>query len=144
MVAASDMFFGAKENLIMPGRADTMGEGWETRRRRGPGNDWSVIALAAPGRVRRVIVDTNHFKGNCPDHCTLDGCVVRGGVVVDTLTQHELPWKPLLEKSKLTPHHEHTFERELKDLGACTHVRLSIFPDGGVSRLRLWGSVVRI
>jgi allantoicase len=142
VVAASDMFFGAKENLIMPGRAAVMGEGWETRRRRGPGNDWLVVALAATGRVRRVLVDTNHFKGNCPDRCALDACHARDAVV-DALTAHELPWKPLLPESKLTPDHEHTFERELKDVGACTHVRLSIFPDGGISRLRLWGSVAR-
>ena len=142
VVAASDMFFGAKENLIMPGRAATMGDGWETRRRRGPGHDWAVVALAAPGRVKRVIVDTNHFKGNCPDRCSLEACVVKGNV--DALNAHELPWKPLLPETKLTPHAEHTFERELKDVGGCTHVRLSIYPDGGISRLRLWGSVVRV
>src|SRR6185503_8047581 len=106
VVAASDMFFGAKENLIMPGRAAVMGDGWETRRRRGPGNDWTVVALAAPARIRRVLIDTRHFKGNCPDHCTLDA-VHAPEAIVDQLTAHELTWTPLLGASKLTPHHEH-------------------------------------
>src|SRR5262245_48969617 len=73
VLGCSDMFFGPRHNLIMPGRAANMGDGWETRRRRGPGNDWVILRLGARGTVRRVEVDTNHFKGNYPDTCSLEG-----------------------------------------------------------------------
>src|SRR5688572_18074799 len=78
VLGASDMHFGAKDNLIMPGRAENMGDGWETRRRRGPGHDWAIVRLGAPGIVSRVEIDTNHFKGNYPDRASLDGCLAPG------------------------------------------------------------------
>ncbi len=138
VVAASDMFFGAKENLIMPGRAANMGDGWETRRRRGPGHDWAVVRLGFPGTIRRIEIDTNHFKGNYPDRCTIEVCHARGAVV-DALTCHDLRWKEILSVTKLRPHRRHFFARQLAAPGAATHLRLNIFPDGGVSRLRIWG-----
>jgi allantoicase len=138
VVAASDMFFGSKENLIMPGRSTHMGDGWETRRRRGPGNDWAVVALGAQGRVRKLVVDTSHFKGNYPDACTVEACNVPDEDV-DALNAGGLPWTELLPIAKLRADTEHVFERELKDLGAVSHVRLNIFPDGGVARLRVFG-----
>ena len=69
-LACSDMFFSSMNNLIMPGRAENMGDGWETKRRRGPGYDWIILKLGRPGRIRKIEVDTNHFKGNYPDSCT--------------------------------------------------------------------------
>ncbi len=73
---ASDMHFGSMDNLIMPGRAGNMGDGWETRRRRGPGHDWAVLRLGAPGLLTRIEIDTNHFKGNYPESASLEGCLV--------------------------------------------------------------------
>ena len=70
------MFFGSRHNLIMPGDATHMGDGWETKRRRGAGHDWTIVRLGAPATIRRVEVDTRHFKGNAPGACSLD--VVRG------------------------------------------------------------------
>src|SRR5215470_7541700 len=75
VVASSDMFFGHRHNLIMPGEARTMAEGWETRRRRGGGHDWTIVRLGAAGRIERVEVDTRHFKGNAPGACSLEVCV---------------------------------------------------------------------
>ncbi len=140
VVAASDMFFGSKENLIMPGDSTHMGDGWETRRRRGPGNDWAVVALGSPGVLRRIVVDTSHFKGNYPDSCMLEACMA-SDVEVDGLNAGALPWHELLPQTKLRADHKHTFELEVAPLGVVSHVRLSIFPDGGVARLRLWGEV---
>ena len=140
VVAASDMFFGSKENLIMPGRAANMGDGWETRRRRGPGHDWAIVALGRAGRIQRIEVDTNHFKGNHPDQCSIDGCHERERGV-DGWTSAEAAWKEILPRTKLEAHRQHLFERELRDIGVCTHVRISIFPDGGVSRLRVHGVI---
>ena len=138
VTAASDMFFGAKENLIMPGRAANMGDGWETKRRRGPGYDWAIIKLGRSGQIKKVEVDTNHFKGNFPDTCTLEACDA-GGKMVDGLNWTEFPWRELLPTQKLQASTQHVYEKELKDVGVCTHVKLNVYPDGGVSRLRVWG-----
>jgi allantoicase len=140
VVAASDMFFGSRENLIMPGRAMNMGDGWETKRRRGPGYDWAIVRLGRTGRIKKIEVDTQHFKGNYPDQCSIDVCY-EPNAVVDTLTWQNISWKEILPKTKLEADNQHVFEKELLEAGPCTHVRLNIYPDGGVSRLRVWGTL---
>jgi allantoicase len=139
-VACSDMFFSSMNNLIMPGRAAHMGDGWETRRRRGPGHDWVIIRLGRTGRLKKVEIDTSHFKGNYPDQCSLDVCHAPD-VSVDSLSWSNFTWHELLPKTKMQADTQHIFEKELKDAGPVSHVRLNIYPDGGVSRLRLWGSL---
>jgi allantoicase len=140
VTAASDMFFGSKENLIMPGRAANMGDGWETKRRRGPGHDWSVVQLGRPGTIRRVEIDTNHFKGNYPDRCSIDACLAPGRNL-DALTALDQSWTEILPMTKLEASKIHRFENELANPGPWSHVRLNIFPDGGVSRLRVYGVI---
>ncbi len=140
VVAASDMFFGKKENLIMPGRAVNMGDGWETKRRRGPGHDWVILQLGAPCTVQKIEVDTCHFKGNYPDRCSIDALYAPDSTV-DALTWLEFQWKEILPQTKLQADTQHSFEKELKPLDVCTHVRLNIYPDGGVSRMRVLGRV---
>ncbi len=141
VIAASDMFFGNKENLIMPGRAAHMGEGWETRRRRGAGYDWVIVHLGRPGRISSIEVDTSHFKGNYPDRCSIDVCDVADGEL-DALSATLAQWTEILPPTKLSADTCHVFDRELRPFARCTHVRLNIYPDGGVSRLRVWGKVV--
>ncbi|HEX8265826.1 MAG TPA: allantoicase [Pyrinomonadaceae bacterium] len=136
VLEASDMFFGHKHNLIMPGRAQDMSDGWETKRRRGEGYDWCVIKLGNEGTIKRVEVDTSHFKGNYPESCSIEVC--RAG---DDANFDALDWQELLPNSKLQAHTRHAFVDEIKDCGAVTHVRFNIFPDGGVSRLRLYGRI---
>jgi allantoicase len=121
------MFYGSRHNLIMPGDTMHMGDGWETKRRRGPGHDWTIIRLGAEGSIRRVEVDTRHFKGNAPGACSLDG------------SPDDQQWHELLARTPLQPHARHSFEEELRTIGDVTHVRFNIFPDGGVGRLRLFG-----
>lgn len=140
VIACSDMFFGHRHNLIMPGRALDMSDGWETRRRRGAGYDWVVIKLGASGTIRRVEVDTSHFKGNFPESCSLEACDA-AGVVVDDSTIPKLGWQEVLPRTRLQAHTRHFYEEELKQTGAATHVRFNIYPDGGVSRLRIYGHV---
>jgi allantoicase len=136
VLGASDMHFGSKDNLIMPGRATNMGDGWETRRRRGPGHDWAIVRLGAPGVLTRVEIDTNHFKGNYPDTASLEGCLAD----TDGLAALEsADWRTILPETKLRADHRHLFSSELQPVGAVSHVRLNIFPDGGVSRLRIHG-----
>jgi len=137
VLGASDQHFGAKGHLILPGRAKSMAEGWETRRRRGPGHDWAVLQLGAPGRIERVEIDTAHFKGNYPDSAALEGCFAPRAGLVELA---DAAWEELLPQSKLRPNARHGFAaRQLRARGPFTHVRLLIYPDGGVSRLRLYG-----
>jgi len=114
-----------------------MAEGWETRRRRGPGRDWAILALGAPGRIERVEIDTAHFKGNYPDSAALEGCFAPRAGLAELA---DAAWEELLPQSKLRPNARHGFAaRQLRAGGPFTHVRLLIYPDGGVSRLRLYG-----
>ncbi len=135
-LAASDEHYGSMHNLNLPGRGVNMGDGWETARRRGPGNDWVVVALGRPGIIERAEVDTAHFKGNYPDRVSLEATSFANHA--DALPDSER-WQTLLPETKVSMDQQHYFEDELEDIGAVTHVRLSIYPDGGVSRLRLFG-----
>lgn len=138
-VLASDMFFSHMNNLIMPGRAPHMGDGWETRRRRGPGHDWIVVKLGKAGEIKRIEVDTNHFKGNFPETCSIEGCHVQGNHPASFLSSLAVEWREILPRTYLEADNRHFFEGEIKPAGVVSHVRLNIFPDGGVSRLRLHG-----
>ena len=138
-LACSDAFFGPMNNLLLPGRAQNMGGGWETRRRRGPGHDFIWIALARRGTPRLIEVDTNYFKGNYPDRCSLDA-LDREGVEVTELMFATPELRALLPVTKLSAHNRHFVPVPVAAQQPATHLRLNIFPDGGVSRLRVWGS----
>ncbi len=140
VIGCSDMFFGSRHNLIMPGDAQTMGDGWETKRRRGPGHDWTIIRLGAAGSIQRLDVDTRHFKGNAPGAFSLDGCSMERDADVLRQAQHEgQPWRQLVPQTPLSPNARHVFREEVLRIGDVTHVRFNIYPDGGVARLRLYG-----
>ena len=124
----SDMFFGSRQNLIKPGPSRSMADGWETRRRRGPGNDWAIVRLAAPGVIEELELDTSHFKGNAPALGRVEGG--------DGTT-----WRTLLPRQPLQPHTRHVFDHELRRIGEVSHLRLSVFPCGGVARLRARGTL---
>ena len=162
-ILCNDMFFSPMQNLLMPGRGKNMGDGWETKRNRTPGNiDWMIIKLAHPGEIKKIIIDTAHFKGNYPDSCMLQGCYFEnynstlvpklslgtrvsgtpGFDVVDgSLDFEKAEWKELLPKSKLAADQEHEFTNKINTIGRISHVKLNIFPDGGISRLRLLGTI---
>ncbi len=139
VVVCSDMFFGQRQNLILPGRSSHMGDGWETKRRRGPGHDWTIVRLAARGRIDRIEIDTDHYKGNAPGSCAVDVTDPQNASA-ERLTDPGTKWSPLLVQTPIQPHSRHTFDAP-KDMAAATHVRLSIFPDGGIARLRVYGEV---
>jgi allantoicase len=134
-LACSDMYFGVMDHLIAPGRAVDMRGGWETRRRRDDGHDWVIVRLARRGRLDRLLIDTNHFKGNYPDTCELQGIDWEDGPIPRLLASPR--WEPILPPIKLGPHEERHID--LDDVGPYTHVRLVIRPCGGVSRLRVFG-----
>jgi allantoicase len=137
VVVSSDQFYGAPRNLLMPYRAKNMGDGWETKRRRGPGHDWVILKLGIPGTIHHVEVDTAHFKGNYPDSCALQAAFAKN-FTVDELNASSLSWEDVLPNTKLKANHRHVFTR-LQHAGVATHVRFQIVPDGGVSRLRVFG-----
>lgn len=135
-LAASDEHYGNMHNLNLPGRGINMGDGWETARRRGPGNDWVIVALGRRGVVERAEIDTAHFKGNYPDRVSLEAATFANNGEANNDSDE---WQTLLPETKLSMDQQHLFEGELQSLGSVSHVRMSIFPDGGVSRLRLFG-----
>ena len=135
-LACNDMHFGDMANLIKPGQAANMGDGWETRRRRTPGNDWVVLKLGNAGTICRIEVDTAFFKGNNPARCSLRGIALDAGS--DPL-DNSSEWPLILAPVTLGPDQLQVFQREITDTGPVTHVRFDIYPDGGVARLRLLG-----
>ena len=156
VVAASDEFFAEKENLIKPGAAaftpSTFGhkgqvyDGWETRRRRGPSgglpaadeHDWVIVRLGAPGVVHAVVVDTAYFTGNFPQACSVEACYVSG--YPDPASLEAASWAEIVPRSPLKGDTPHVFE--VAPGRRFSHVRLRIYPDGGVARLRVHGQVV--
>ena len=139
-LTASDRFFSDPLNLLLPGPSEDMSDGWETRRRRGPGHDWVILRLGARGVIDAVRVDTTHFKGNFPESCRLEGCDLPG-VEGTAVPDDGAPWRELVPRTKLKPDAPHRF-RAVGRSGPVTHVRFSIYPDGGVARLRLYGKRV--
>ena len=139
IIGYNDAHYGNPWVILAPGRGTDMGDGWETRRRREPGNDWIVVALGARGVVERLEIDTAHFKGNYPDRCSVEA--VKLTDQGDTkLLENATDWQPLMGEQKLEMDRIHTFEGDvINAIGPVTHLRLSIYPDGGVSRFRAFG-----
>ena len=139
---ATDEFFAAKERLIDPAapvfvddKYDDHGkwmDGWESRRRRTPGHDYCVVRLGMPGIVRGLDIDTTHFTGNYPPEASVDACVSGEDVP-------ERGWETLVGKTDLGPDAHHYVP--VHNDNRYTHLRLNIFPDGGVARLRIYGEI---
>ncbi|HUS67358.1 MAG TPA: allantoicase, partial [Kofleriaceae bacterium] len=141
VIESSDMFYGDATNMLMPGRAKDMSDGWETRRRRDAGHDWCIVALGAAGEIARLEVDTSHFKGNAPGACSVEGTFAPGASLAALAS--DATWRPLLPRARTLPHTRHVFDDELIGQGAVTHLRIHIYPDGGMARLRAWGRTER-
>jgi allantoicase len=139
-LACNDEHFGSMHNLNAPGRGVNMGDGWETARRREPGNDWAVLALGPTGVVEKIEIDTAHFKGNYPDRVSIQAANIQAGVTQSIVTQ-SMFWDTLLAEHKLEMDKPHYFTDLNTRMGTITHIRLNIFPDGGISRVRLFGRV---
>ena len=136
----NDMFFSNMNNLISPNSGKNMGDGWETKRNRTPNNeDYVILRLGHSGKVHKIIVDTKHFKGNYPDSCAIDFCNCTSD---DDVLNGSHEWKPLLPQQKLEANKEHHYESEIIQTDSpVTHVKLKIYPDGGISRLRILGTI---
>ena len=140
-IAANDDFFAGKENLVKPARPvireheytdrGKWMDGWETRRRRTPGHDWCLLRLGLPGAIHGVVADTSHFTGNYPEACSLEACEMPGDPSPGALATAR--WEEVLPRSALRGDCENVFE--VRGRRRATHVRLNIFPDGGVALL---------
>ncbi|MBA3309461.1 MAG: allantoicase, partial [Nocardioidaceae bacterium] len=142
LVDCSDAFYTSPQNLIMPGRALSMGEGWENARRRDDGNDFAVFRLADEGVVRHVEIDTSYFVGNAPGWVRLSACHASGQVPETVGAAEPLggaDWWDLVAKTRSQPDTRHRFV--VDDSRPVTHVRLDVYPDGGLARLRVWGDL---
>jgi allantoicase len=137
VVSCSDMHYGNPQNMLQPGRSTHMGDGWETKRRRGPGHDWAIIRLARRGTIERIELDTDHYKGNAPGNCMIEYC--DGDANAHLFDAGGVTWTTLVAESPVQPHSRHSFA-EFSPTTA-THVRLNIYPDGGVARFRVFGRV---
>jgi allantoicase len=136
-IGCSDEFYSSPHNLLTVGDARTMADGWETRRRRGPGEDWALVELAATATIDRIELDTTNFKGNFPDRCVVEG-LHAPGAEPDALPSDG--WRVLVPEVAMQPHRRHRFE--VQDPGPVSHLKLRVLPDGGVARLRAFGTVV--
>ncbi|MBY6675844.1 MULTISPECIES: allantoicase [unclassified Rhodococcus (in: high G+C Gram-positive bacteria)] len=134
LTECSDAFYSSPANIIMPGRARNMGEGWENARRRHGGNDFAVFALAAAGVPRHLEVDTSYYVGNAPGWVRITTVDARTADVHD-----EGAWHELLPRTAVAPDTRHRFALDASP--AATHLRLDVYPDGGLSRLRLFGEL---
>lgn len=140
ILGCSNMFYSAPSNLIAPGDTRVMGEGWETSRRRDDGNDWVEFTLAGPGDIHVAELDTRYFVGNAPGWARLSGIDARTCTIEEFSDRHA--WVELLPKTRLQPDTRHRFLLgDGAGTGEMTHVRLDIYPDGGMARVRLWGEL---
>jgi len=140
-IACNNEHFGKAENVLAPGRGINMGDGWETRRSRGKNFDWLIIKCATAAKINKIQVDTHHFKGNYPDQCSIQASLVKGKPSAKKIAAMSKKWKQLLNKVKLKAHKKHNFRNKLMKKSKINYIRINIFPDGGISRIRLFGKV---
>jgi allantoicase len=140
VIAYSDAHYGHPRNLINPGRGVNMGDGWETKRRRTPGFDWCVLALGQAGLIEKIEIDTAHFKGNFPAQVSIQAVYVKDATDPQLIPQ-SMFWPFLLEAQDMQMDHVHNYINEVLAHEKISHIRVNMIPDGGISRIRLWGKV---
>ena len=141
-IACNNEHFGRAENILAPGTGKNMGDGWETRRSRGKNFDWIIIKCAEAGKVNNIQIDTHHFKGNYPDRCSLQAAFINYKISGKNIVKKSKRWNLLLNKVKLRAHKKHNFKTKLMKNKKINYIKLNIFPDGGISRIRVFGKIV--
>ena len=140
ILAYNNAHYGDVSALLSDGRGKTMGDGWETRRRREPGNDWIIIKLAQKGNIEKIEIDTAHFKGNYPDRASIQATSIDKNITTKDLIQNSENWNIILNETKLSADNIHKYKINSNSKNEATHIKLNIYPDGGVSRLRIFGT----
>jgi len=143
IIGCNNEHFGRAENIIAPGKAKNMGDGWETRRSRGKNFDWLIIKFGKSGLIKKLEIDTHHFKGNYPDTCSIQTANIVKNVSNNFIVRNSKKWKYILNKSKLSANKKHVFKKFLLRRNKENLLRINIYPDGGISRIRAFGNFVK-
>ena len=143
IVGCNNEHFGRAENIIAPGKGKNMGDGWETRRSRGKNFDWLIIKFGKPGLIKKLEIDTHHFKGNYPDTCSIQTANISKNLSNKLIANNSRNWKFILNKSKLSAHKKHVFKKFLTKRNKENYLKINIHPDGGISRIRAFGNFVK-
>ena len=141
VIACNNEHFGKAENILAPGKAKNMSDGWETRRRRGKGNDWLILNCIEGSFIDKIEISTHHFKGNFPSHCSLQAAYLSSKSSKQIVNSSN-KWKYLLKTTKLSSNKTHLFKNSLMKKEKVNHIRINIFPDGGISRFRIFGKKI--
>ena len=144
------------KNVLQAAPSVNMADGWETARHvdRPPillvnqsgllnvsGSDWAIFKMGAVGKVHHVVIETIHFKGNYPESVQIEGCLLLEGQSSDDEMLESAKYKIVVPRSKLGPNASHTF-MAVESLQAVDCIKVTIFPDGGISRLRVSGKPI--
>ena len=142
VIACNNEHFGKAENILAPGKAKNMGDGWETRRRRGKGFDWLILNSLNGKEINKIEISTHHFKGNFPSYCSLQAAFLPTSKKSKQIVNSSLKWKYLLKDAKLSANKTHIFKNILMKKNKINFIKINIFPDGGISRFRIYGKNV--
>jgi allantoicase len=139
VIACNNEHFGKAENILAPGKAKNMGDGWETRRRRDKGFDWLILNSIDGEKIDKIEISTHHFKGNFPSHCSLQAAYITAKKTSSSIVSGSNKWKTLMNKTTLKANKTHTFRNVLMKNDKINFIKINIFPDGGISRFRIFG-----
>ena len=142
VIACNNEHFGKAENIRAPGKAKNMGDGWETRRRRDKGFDWLILNSLDGQEIDKIEISTHHFKGNFPSHCSLQATYLPSSKNYSKIVNSSTKWKYLLKDAKLSSNKVHIFKNSLMKKDKINFIKINIFPDGGISRFRIYGKNV--
>jgi allantoicase len=142
VIACNNEHFGKAENILAPGKAKNMGDGWETRRRRGKGFDWLILNSLDGKEIDKIEISTHHFKGNFPSHCSLQAAYLPNSKNSKQIVKSSNIWKYLLKDAKLSANKVHVFKNNLMKKDKINFIKINIFPDGGISRFRIYGKSI--
>ena len=139
VIACNNEHFGKAENILAPGKAKNMGDGWETRRRRDKGFDWLILNSIDGEKIDKIEISTHHFKGNFPSHCSLQAAYIPTKKSSSSIVKNSNKWKTLMKKTSLKANKTHMFKNKLMKNDKINFIKINIFPDGGISRFRIFG-----
>jgi len=142
VIACNNEHFGKAENILAPGKAKNMGDGWETRRRRNKGFDWLILNSINGKKIDKIEISTHHFKGNFPSHCSLQAAFVPNKKSSSSIIKSSVKWKFLLNKVNLSANKTHVFKNILMQNDKINLIKINIFPDGGISRFKIFGKSI--
>ena len=142
VIACNNEHFGKAENILAPGKAKNMCDGWETRRRRDKGYDWLILNSINGQKINKIEISTHHFKGNFPSHCSLQATYISNKKTSSSIVKNSNNWKFLLNKVNLSSNKTHNFINKLMINNKINYIKINIFPDGGISRFKMFGKSI--